>query len=86
MAPKAEVKELFFFLLKFKALVGVNGENFFLLSRNGKSTFVFILLHTIYDILVLLPNVCFKKIWTNYSTVSLLLFVQIFLKQMLSNY
>ena len=36
--------------------VGVNGENFFLLSRNGKSTFVFILLHIIYDIFVLLPT------------------------------
>ena len=28
-------------------------------------------------------NVCFKKIWTNYSTVSLLRFVQVFLKQTL---
>ena len=28
-------------------------------------------------------NVCFKKIWTNYSIVSLLWFVQIFLQQML---
>ena len=28
-------------------------------------------------------NVCFKKIWTNYSTVSLLWFVQVFLKQTL---
>ena len=39
-----------------RALVGVNGKKFFLLSRNGKSTFVFILLHIIYDILVLLPK------------------------------
>ena len=30
-----------------------------------------------------LCNVCFKKTWTNYSTVSLLWFVQVFLKQML---
>ena len=28
-------------------------------------------------------NVCFKKTWTNYSTVSLLCFVQVFLKQTL---
>ena len=28
-------------------------------------------------------NVCFKKTWTNYSTVSLLWFVQFFLKQTL---
>ena len=28
-------------------------------------------------------NVCFKKTWTNYSTVSLLWFVQVFLKQTL---
>ena len=31
-----------------------------------------------------IPNVCFKKIWTNYSSVSLLQHVQIFLKQTLS--
>ena len=31
-------------------------------------------------------NVCFKKIWTNYSTVSLLWFVQVFLKQTLLFY
>jgi hypothetical protein len=30
-----------------------------------------------------LNNVCFKKTWTNYRTVSLLWFVQVFLKQML---
>ena len=29
------------------------------------------------------PNICFKKTWTNYSTVSLLWFVQVFLKQTL---
>ena len=31
-------------------------------------------------------NVCFKKIWTNYSTVSLLWFVQIFFKRTLLLY
>ena len=33
-----------------------------------------------------LNNVCFKKTWTNYSTVSLLCFVQVFLKQTLSRF
>ena len=33
--------------------------------------------------MLLEPNVCSKKIWTNYSTVSLLWFVQVFLKQTL---
>ena len=33
--------------------------------------------------LAYLHNVCFKKSWTNYSTVSLLWFVQVFLKQTL---
>ena len=32
-----------------------------------------------------LTNVCFKKTWTNYSTVSLLWFVQVFLKQTLQH-
>ena len=33
--------------------------------------------------MLLEPNICSKKIWTNYSTVSLLWFVQVFLKQTL---
>ena len=37
------------------------------------------------DLEIKQKNVCFKKIWTNYSTVSLLWFVQIFLKQTLSD-